>query len=129
LTDASGSDINIKDAPARVVTLMLRLKAIKKDVKVINQDKVQLPHNGNELAKYTMSVAVMMTGVAAHKIRRLEDYGLCNPVRTSSRQRLFTDGDIKRIREIVLLEQEGINLAGVKTILEMKNSRSRKHNE
>jgi MerR family transcriptional regulator, glutamine synthetase repressor len=93
---------------------------------VINQPEAQLPLNGQEIAKYTMSVAVMMTGVAAHKIRRLEEYGLCNPARTTSRQRLFTDIDIKRIREIVLLEQEGINLAGVKTILAMKNTRSKK---
>jgi MerR family transcriptional regulator, glutamine synthetase repressor len=93
---------------------------------VINQPEAQLPINGRELAKYTMSVAVMMTGVAAHKIRRFEEYGLCNPARTTSRQRLFTDSDIKRIREIVLLEQEGINLAGVKIILSMKNNRVKK---
>ena len=34
------------------------------------------------LAKYTMAVTVMMTGVAAHKIRKFEEFGLCKPART-----------------------------------------------
>jgi DNA-binding transcriptional MerR regulator len=105
---------------------LLRLKTTCKDLKVINQDKALLPSTGKGLAKYTMSVAVMMTGVAAHKIRRFEGHGLCIPARTSSRQRLYSDEDIRRIREIVLLEQDGINLAGVKAILALKNGRSKK---
>jgi MerR family transcriptional regulator, glutamine synthetase repressor len=67
-----------------------------------------------------MSVTVMMTGVAAHKIRRFEEFGLCNPARTGSKQRLYSDNDVELIREIAVLEEEGINLPGVKTILSMK---------
>jgi MerR family transcriptional regulator, heat shock protein HspR len=79
-----------------------------------------VPANGKELAKYTMSVTVMMTGVAAHKIRRFEEFGLCKPARTSAKQRLYSDQDITLIKQIADLEQEGINLAGVKTILSLK---------
>ena len=80
------------------------------------------PLNSNEkgLAKYTMAIAVMMTGVAAHRIRKFEDYGLCSPVRTDRKQRLYSDIDIERIRQISLLEKAGINLPGIKVILEMK---------
>jgi MerR family glutamine synthetase transcriptional repressor len=78
--------------------------------------------SGKELGKYTMSVTVMITGVAAHKIRRFEEFGLCKPVRTNSRQRLFSDGDIELIREIYALEQKGVNLTGIKVILNMRNS-------
>ncbi len=74
------------------------------------------------LAKYTMSVTVMLTGVAAHKIRRFEEFGLCSPARTGSHQRLYSDYDIELIKQIAVLEQDGINLAGVRTILSMKKS-------
>jgi DNA-binding transcriptional MerR regulator len=74
-----------------------------------------------------MAVAVNLTGVAAHKIRRFEEYGLCKPARTGSRQRLFSDGDIKLIATIARLEQQGINLAGVKAILEMKGYYASSH--
>ncbi len=65
----------------------------------------------------------MMTGVAAHKIRKFEEYGLCNPARTGSKQRLYSDCDIEQIRQIALLEKEGVNLPGIKVIFDMKDSR------
>ncbi len=77
--------------------------------------------DGWEFAKYTMSVTVMITGVAAHRIRRFEEFGLCKPTRTASRQRLFSDHDVELIREISALENDGINLAGIKAILLMKH--------
>lgn len=81
--------------------------------------------DGREVGKYTMSVTVNLTGVAAHKIRRLEEAGLCNPVRTDSKQRLYSDNDISLIRKISNLLQKGINLNGVKVILSMEIN---KHN-
>ena len=77
-------------------------------------------NSDDKLAKYTMSVTVMITGVAAYKIRRFEEFGLCKPARTDSKQRLYSDYDIDLIKQIDDLEQEGINLAGVKAILSMK---------
>jgi MerR family transcriptional regulator, heat shock protein HspR len=76
--------------------------------------------DSKDLAKYTMSVTVMMTGVPAYKIRRLETFGLCRPSRTTSRQRLFSDKDIELIREIIRLEKKGVNLPGIKVILDME---------
>lgn len=87
-----------------------------------NSDNFHAGSDGKTIAKYTMSVAVMMTGVAAHRIRKFEEYGLCKPFRKGSRQRLFSDCDIELIQEIAALEKQGINLQGIKTILEMKQS-------
>ncbi len=75
------------------------------------------------LAKYTMAVAVMMTGAAAHKIRRFEEAGLLKPQRTGNKQRLYTDQDIEIIRHIVTLEKSGVNLPGIKIILNMEGSK------
>ena len=79
-------------------------------------------HNGEdyEMGKYTISVAEKLTGAYAHHIRRLEDAGLLKPERTDAGRRLFSDADIDTIREVSELEIEGINLSGVKAILEMR---------
>jgi MerR family transcriptional regulator/heat shock protein HspR len=73
-------------------------------------------------AKYTMAITVMITGVAAHKIRKYEECGLCKPERTPSRQRLFSDADIEIIRKITIFEKDGVNLQGIKIILNMQNN-------
>jgi MerR family transcriptional regulator/heat shock protein HspR len=74
------------------------------------------------LAKYTMAVAVMMTGAAAHRIRRFEEAGLCKPQRTGNKQRLYSDRDIEIIRRIVTLEKNGVNLQGIKIIMDMQGT-------
>lgn len=76
--------------------------------------------NDADIGKYTMSVAVKLTDVEAHRIRRFEAFGLLKPDRTDSRQRLYSDTEIELIREIADLETEGVNLPGVKRILAMR---------
>lgn len=77
----------------------------------------------NKVGKYTMSVAVRLTSVAAHRIRRFEQGGLIHPVRTEAKQRLFSDHGIELIKEIAELEDQGINIAGIKAILEIRKRR------
>jgi DNA-binding transcriptional MerR regulator len=80
----------------------------------------RLAFNGEMRGKYTMSVAVMLTGVEAHRIRRFEGCGALSPVRTESGQRLYSDPDIALVKEIARLEDEGINMQGVRAILAMR---------
>jgi DNA-binding transcriptional MerR regulator len=82
-------------------------------------------HNGEdyEMGKYTISVAEKLTGAYAHHIRRLEDAGLVKPERTDAGRRLFSDADIDTIKEVSELEIEGINLNGVKAILEIRKGK------
>ncbi|MFC1998272.1 MerR family transcriptional regulator [Chloroflexota bacterium] len=79
--------------------------------------------NGYEVGKYTISVAEKLTGAYAHHIRRLEDAGLVKPERTNAGRRLFSDADIDIIKEVSELEIEGINLNGVKAILEIRKGK------
>jgi MerR family transcriptional regulator/heat shock protein HspR len=79
--------------------------------------------NSPSLAKYTMGVAVMMTGVPAHRIRTFECSGLCKPARTPSNQRMYSDNDIGLIRQIATLDKEGVNIPGIKAILNLQQSR------
>ena len=70
--------------------------------------------------KYTMSVTVRLTTVRAYGIRRFEQFGLLKPARTEAGQRLYSDIEIELIRQIAMLEKEGINLRGIKVILAMR---------
>ncbi len=74
-----------------------------------------------DTGRYVMSVAVAMTGVDAYRIRRYEATALVRPARTGGGQRLFSDRDIRRIREVAKLESEGVNLKGIAVILQMKD--------
>jgi DNA-binding transcriptional MerR regulator len=77
------------------------------------------------MAKYTMGVAVRITGIPAHRIRKYEECGLCTPERTGSKQRLFSDNDLEVMRKISTYEKDGVNLQGIKIILEMQNRSNR----
>jgi len=76
--------------------------------------------NHDGIGKYTMLVTTMLTGVEAHRIRRFEEAGLLKPARTETGRRLYSDDEIELVREVARLESEGINLPGVKAILEMR---------
>ena len=86
------------------------------------QTKKQANDNKNRLggSNYTMAVAVKLTGVESHRIRRYEEGGLLTPKRTVGNQRLFSADDIELIIEIAKLEDEGINIDGIKAILAMR---------
>ncbi len=75
----------------------------------------------DEEGKYVMLIAVTMTGVDAHRIRRYEAAGMLKPGRTGGGQRLFSDADITLIRDVAELEKQGINLNGIRVILEMRH--------
>ncbi len=74
----------------------------------------------NEMAKYTMGVTVRLTRIEAYRIRRFEQAEILSPARTEARQRLYSDSEIELIREIARLEDQGINLIGIKAILAMR---------
>ena len=74
----------------------------------------------SEEKNYTMAVAVRLTKVEAYRIRKYEEGGLLNPERTSGNQRLFSDNDIEIIKQSAKLENEGINVEGIKAILAMR---------
>lgn len=71
-------------------------------------------------SNYTMAIAVKLTGIESHRIRRYEEGGLLNPQRNNGNQRLFCENDIKIIEEASKLEDEGINVEGIKAIMAIR---------
>lgn len=72
---------------------------------------------------YVISVAAEIAGMHPQTLRAYERSGLVNPSRSSGNVRRYSDRDIERLGEIQELTQdEGLNLAGVKMVLEMRDA-------
>lgn len=72
-------------------------------------------------AVYIISVAAELAGVHPQTLRIYERRGLLRPKRTSGNTRRYSERDIARLQAIQeLTQQQGINLAGVKMIMEMQ---------
>jgi MerR family transcriptional regulator/heat shock protein HspR len=80
----------------------------------------------DERAVYIISVAAELAGVHPQTLRIYERKGLLRPKRTSGNTRRYSERDIERLRTIQELTQvEGVNLAGVKRIMQMQRELER----
>jgi MerR family transcriptional regulator/heat shock protein HspR len=71
-------------------------------------------------AVYIISVAAELAGVHPQTLRIYERKGLLRPARTAGNTRRYSERDIDRLRMIQDLTQRGVNLAGVKMIIELQ---------
>lgn len=76
---------------------------------------------------YVISIAADLAGLHPRTLRIYEEKGLLSPQRRN-RMRLYSDHDIERVRLIRHFTQEmGVNLAGVKLLLEVYEQRIEGH--
>ncbi len=67
---------------------------------------------------YVISVAADLAGMHAQTLRNYDRLGLVTPQRTSGGGRRYSQRDVALLREIQRLSQEeGVNLAGIKSII------------
>ncbi|HUZ08549.1 MAG TPA: MerR family transcriptional regulator [Acidimicrobiales bacterium] len=71
-------------------------------------------------AVYVISVAAELAGVHPQTLRIYERKGLLDPTRTSGGSRRFSDLDLAKLRRIQKLTTEGLNLEGVRRVLELE---------
>jgi MerR family transcriptional regulator, heat shock protein HspR len=71
-------------------------------------------------AVYVISVAAELAGVHPQTLRIYERKGLVEPARTLGGSRRYSDDDIHLLQRIQALTDEGLNLAGVKRVLELE---------
>ena len=72
---------------------------------------------------YVISIAAGLAGCHPRTLRIYEEEGLLEPVRTETNIRLYSDDDLQRVRVIRYLTQvRGVNLAGVKLLLHMRDA-------
>ncbi len=71
-------------------------------------------------AVYVISVAAEIAGVHPQTLRIYERKGLLDPARTVGGSRRYSEGDIEQLRRIQDLTAVGLNLEGVKRVLELE---------
>jgi len=76
-------------------------------------------------AVYVISVAAELAGMHPQTLRIYERKGLVDPARTAGGNRRYSDADLSRLRRIAELTELGLNLAGVKMVLELERENAR----
>lgn len=70
---------------------------------------------------FVISVAAELAGMHPQTLRQYDRLGLVIPARTKGRGRRYTHRDVQRLRDVQRMSQEeGINLAGIRRILELE---------
>ena len=80
-------------------------------------------------ALFVISVAAELAGVHPQTLRIYERKGLVDPARTGGGSRRYSEVDLDRLRRIQDLTNEGLNLAGVKKVLELEAEVARLQDE
>jgi MerR family transcriptional regulator/heat shock protein HspR len=71
---------------------------------------------------FLISVAAELAGMHAQTLRTYDRLGLVSPIRSSGGGRRYSQHDVDLLREVQRLSQdEGVNLAGIKRIIELTN--------
>src|SRR3989338_6493779 len=74
----------------------------------------------DDTPRYIISIAARMVGIPTYTLRYYEKIGIMEPSRSRGNIRLYSDRNIAFIRRVkTLIEDLGINLAGVEVILRM----------
>ncbi len=80
-------------------------------------------------AVYVISVAAELAGVHPQTLRIYERKGLLDPSRTRGGSRRFSEEDLDRLRHIQSLTTAGLNLEGVRRVMELEDEVARLHQE
>ena len=75
-----------------------------------------------DLPVFVISVAAELAGMHAQTLRQYDRLGLVTPSRTLGGGRRYSARDVALLREVLRLSQdEGVNLAGIKRIIELES--------
>jgi MerR family transcriptional regulator, heat shock protein HspR len=85
------------------------------------------PHD--QRAVYVISVAAELAGVHPQTLRIYERKGLVLPARTGGGSRRYSAADIAALQRIQELTDDGLNLAGVKRVIELEAELARLRHE
>ena len=84
----------------------------------------------DERGVFMISVAAELAEMHPQTLRMYEARGLVAPKRSPKNTRLYSQRDIERLRRIQrMTSEEGLNLAGVVTVLQLEERVERLHSE
>jgi MerR family transcriptional regulator, heat shock protein HspR len=81
---------------------------------------VTVPWDDPARGVFSISVAAELTGLHPQTLRIYEREGLLDPARSAGGTRRYSPDDIDRLQQIMTLTADGLNLAGVRRVLELQ---------
>jgi len=70
---------------------------------------------------FAIAVAAELSGMHPQTLRQYDRLGLVSPRRTAGQSRRYSMRDVVQLREVARLSAEGLNLEGIRRILELEN--------
>lgn len=70
---------------------------------------------------FSITAAAELAGMHPQTLRQYDRMGLVSPTRTAGRTRRYSMKDVVHLREISRLGSEGLNLEGIRRILELES--------
>jgi MerR family transcriptional regulator, heat shock protein HspR len=70
---------------------------------------------------FPIAVAADLAGMHPQTLRQYDRLGLVSPTRTAGKSRRYSMRDVAQLREIARMGAEGLNLEGIRRILELEN--------
>ena len=86
--------------------------------------KEEITEVGEDEAVYVISIASQLSGMHPQTLRQYDRMGLVSPSRAQGRGRRYSLRDIATLRNVSRMVNEGINLAGIKRIIELESAMS-----
>jgi MerR family transcriptional regulator/heat shock protein HspR len=78
------------------------------------------PTRARSTGVYAISVAAEMVGTGQQNLRLYERKGLLEPGRTGGGTRRYSEQDLDTLRRIGALLEDGLNLAGIRMVLDLE---------
>jgi len=72
-------------------------------------------------AVFPIQAAADLAGMHPQTLRQYDRLGLVSPTRTAGQSRRYSLRDVARLKEVARLSSEGLNLEGIRRILELEN--------
>jgi MerR family transcriptional regulator, glutamine synthetase repressor len=70
---------------------------------------------------FPIGIVTKLTELTPRQVRYYEQQGLIQPARSEGNQRLFSFNDVDRLLKIKSLMEKGVNIAGVKEVLQQED--------
>jgi MerR family transcriptional regulator/heat shock protein HspR len=83
-------------------------------------EKISVEQASQQRAVFVISVAAELAGMHPQTLRIYERKGLIDPYRTPGGTRRYSQDDIERLALIQEMTEQGLNLAGGQTVMELQ---------
>jgi DNA-binding transcriptional MerR regulator len=83
------------------------------------------PEKDSSDGVYAISVAAELSGLGLSSLRLYERRGLLTPSRTEGGTRRYSEDDMHRLRRIGELVESGLNIEGIRMVLELEEENAR----